>query len=85
MFEAFISITGFLLLVVGTVVALYWELRFMVAIYKFSLWWFFGCLFVPFLDWVFVLLHFRICRKQVGLSLLGLLLTALGCWMAKVD
>jgi len=74
-----------MLFVVGLVVALYWELRFMVVIYKFSLWWFLGCLFVPFADWAFVLLHFRICRKPVGLSLLGLLLTALGCWMGQVN
>jgi hypothetical protein len=83
MFDAIISIIGLMLLVVGIVVCFYWQVRFLVVAYNCSLWWFFGCLFVPFVDWAFVLLHFKICRKPFGLSLLGLLLAGLGCWMAK--
>ena len=85
MIDAIISIVGCMLLVVGVIFALYCELRFMVVVYKFSLWWFFGCLFLPFVDWAFALLHFKICRKPFCLSLVGWLLTVLGCWMAKVN
>jgi hypothetical protein len=85
MFDAIVSIIGLMLLVVGIPVCFYWQLRFLVVIYNYSRWWFFGCLFVPFVDCAFVLLHFKISRKPVGLSWLGLLLTGLGCWMAKVD
>jgi len=85
MFDAITSIIGFLLLVAGIPLCLYWQIRFLVVAYNYSRWWFFGCLFVPLVDWAFLLLHFKICRRPFGLSLLGLGLTVLGCWMAHVD
>jgi hypothetical protein len=80
MFDVIGSIIGFMLLVVGEVVGLYWQLRlrFLVVIFNFSRWWFLGCLFVPFADSAFLLLHFKISRKPVGLSWLGLLLNTFG-------
>jgi len=75
---------GYILLVLGFVVGLYWQVRFLVVTYNRSLWWFFGCLFVPFVDWIFLLLYFKDARKPFGLSLLGLIVAGLGGWMAGV-
>jgi len=73
---------GYTLLVLGIIFGLYWQIRFLVVAYSRSIWWFFGCLFVPFVDWVFLFLHFKVARKPFGLSLLGLIVAGLGGWMA---
>jgi hypothetical protein len=75
---------GYILLAFGLIVGLYGEVRFLVVAYNRNLWWFFGCLFVPLVSWVFLLLNFKATIKPFGLSLLGLLLAGLGCWMAGV-
>jgi hypothetical protein len=71
------------LLLVGVVVNLYGELRFLVVADNRNLWWFFGCLFVPFVSLFFVLLNLRLTLKPFALSCLGFLVTGLGCWLAR--
>ena len=75
---------GYMLLVFGVIVGIYGEVRFLVVAYNRSLWWFFGCLFVPFAVWVFLFLNFKATIKPFCLLLLGLLLAGLGCWMSDV-
>ena len=84
MFDIISSIIGFILLVAGVIFCVYWQVRFLVVAYKYNLWWFFGCLFVPFVDWAILILHFKIARKPFGLSLLSLIVAGLGGWMAGV-
>jgi hypothetical protein len=79
------AILGYMLLVLGLIACLYWQLRFLVVAYNRSLWWFFGCLFVPLVDWIFLCLNFKAAAKPFGLSMLGLLVAGLGGWMAGVD
>jgi hypothetical protein len=75
---------GYILLAVGFIGCLYWQVRFLVLTYNQSLWWFFGCLFVPFVDWFFLFLNFKVAVKPFGLSLLGLLVAGLGGYMAGI-
>jgi len=75
---------GYVLLVVGLIVSLYGEVRFLAVAYNRNLWWFFGCLFVPLVAWVFLLLNLKATIKPFGLSLLGLVVAGLGCWMSGV-
>ena len=75
---------GYALLGVGLIACLYWQVRFLVVAYNRSLWWFFGCLFVPFVDWIFFLLNIKATAKPFGLSLLGMLVACIGGWMAGV-
>jgi hypothetical protein len=77
-------VIGYILLTVGFIVCLYWQVRFLVLAYNQSLWWFFGCLFVPFVDWIFLFLNFQAAVKPFGLSLLGLLVAGLGGCMAGI-
>ncbi len=79
------SVIGCILLAVGLIGCVYWQVRFLVLAYNQSLWWFFGCLFVPFVDWVFLFLNFKTAAKPFGLSLLGLLVAGLGGYMAGID
>ena len=77
-------ILGYILLIVGFVGCLYWQVRFLVPAYRQSLWWFFGCLFVPFVDWLFLFLNFKAAIKPFGFSLLGLLVAGLGGYLAGI-
>ena len=70
-------VLGYILLAVGFMGCLYWQVRFLVLAYNQSLWWCFGCLFVPFVDWFFLFLNFKVAVKPFGLSLLGLLVAGL--------
>lgn len=76
---------GYILLTLGLIACLYWQVRFLVLAYNQSLWWFFGCLFVPFVDWLFLFLNFKTAVKPFGLSLLGLILAGFGGWAAGVE
>lgn len=75
---------GYILLVLGLAVGFYGNIRFLVVAWNRNLWWFFGCLFVPFVDCVFLLLNLRATIKPFALSLLGLIVAGLGSWMAGV-
>jgi len=75
---------GYILFAIGVIVAIYGEVRFLVVAYNRSLWWFFGCLFVPLVSWVFLFLNFKATIKPFCLLLLGLLVGGLGCWMSGV-
>jgi hypothetical protein len=75
---------GYILLGVGLLVGLYGEIRFLVVAYSRNLWWFFGCLFVPFVAWIFLFPNFKLTRKPFCVSLVGLLVAGLGCWMSGV-
>ncbi len=75
-------VIGYIVLGLGLLVGLYWQLRFLAVTYDRSVWWLLGCLFVPFVDFVFLWLNFKATRKAFGLSLLGLAVAAVGGWMA---
>jgi len=77
-------VIGYILLVLGCFAGLYWQLRFLAIAYRRSAWWLFGCLFLPFVDWIFLFLNFRATRKPFGLSLAGLIIAGLGAWMVGV-
>ncbi len=77
-------VLGYILLAVGLIVGLYGEVRFLVVAYNRDLWWFFGCVLVALVSWVFLFLNLKATIKPFGLSLLGFLLAGLGCWMAGV-
>jgi len=70
---------GYIILVLGLVLALYGEVRFLVVAYNRSLWWFFGCLFVPFVSWFFLFFNLKAAIRPFALSVAGLLAAGLGC------
>ncbi len=77
-------VIGYILLGLGFLIGLYWQLRFLAVAYDRSVWWLLGCLLVPFVDFVFLCLNFRAIRKPFGLSLLGFAVAGLGGWMVGV-
>lgn len=57
------------------------EVRLLALVYRRSFLWFFGCLFVPFVIWVFFLFNAKQAWKPVAMATVGFLLTGLGYWM----
>ena len=75
---------GYILLVIGVIAGIVGELMFLVVAYKRSLLWFFGCLFVPIVCWIFFFLNMKATIKPFTIQVLGLLLAGVGCYMAGV-
>lgn len=75
------TILGHILLAVGLLAALASEVRLLAAAFKCGLGWFFGCLFVPLADIVFLALNFRLTAKPFGIVLLGLVVAGLGDYL----
>jgi hypothetical protein len=75
---------GYALMFLGCSVCLYGQARILVVAYKRNLWWFFGCLFVPLVDWIFFFLNLKATLKPFILSLVGLILAGLGASIAGI-
>ena len=71
---------GAIIFGLGLVLWLVGELRLLVLAYRQGLVWFFGCLFVPFVSWIFFLLNVRQAWKPVLLATIGFIITGLGYW-----
>jgi len=75
---------GCILLAAGLITGLVGAVMFLTVAYRRSLWWFFGCLFIPIIWIIFFLMNVRATIKPACLSLLGFLLACCGSWMAGV-
>jgi len=77
-------VIGDILLALGLVLALMGYVKFLAVAFRRSLWWFFGCLFIPFVDIAFLLLNWKATAKPFGIGLLGLVIAGAGAGMAGV-
>ncbi len=75
------TVIGNILVVLGLTAALVGEAMFLAVAFKRGLGWFFGCLFVPLVDIVFLALNFRPTAKPFGIALLGLVVAGLGDYL----
>jgi hypothetical protein len=78
-------IAGYILAVVGCLVFLVGQVMLLKAAYKRGLGWFFGCLFCAPVWLVFLAFDFAAAVKPLGVAVAGLLLAALGGWMAGIE
>lgn len=62
---------GLLLWVVGGIIGLVGGIWFLVVAFKESIWWGLGCLFVPFVGLIFLILHWSEAGKPFLVSLGG--------------
>jgi FtsH-binding integral membrane protein len=77
-------IVGHILLAFGLVAGIVGDVMFLTVAYKRSLVWFFACLFVPIVCWLFFFLNMKATIKPFLLQVLGLLLAGVGCYMAGI-
>jgi hypothetical protein len=77
-------ILGWLLLLVGLAVGLYWRVRFLALAYRRSAWWLVVCLAVPAASWLFLFLNWK-TSIQPFVSCLGwLVLAGIGGVMVEI-
>lgn len=75
---------GLILFFAGLLAMIVGELMFLVLAYKRSLIWFFGCLFVPIVCWIFLFLNLKAAMKPFAIQVGGLLLLLLGGHFAGI-
>ena len=68
------EILGLTLSVIGAIVSLIGGIWFLVVAFRQSVWWGLGCLFIPFVSLVFLIMHWRDAAKPFFVSLLGTVL-----------
>jgi hypothetical protein len=79
------TILGCILLALGCLTSLIGEVMFLAVAYKRSLWWFFGCLFIPIVDLVFLFLNLKTTAKPFAIFTVGLLVAWGGTQMAGIE
>ena len=73
---------GMVLFVIGVIVSLIGGIWFLVVAFRASVWWGLGCLFIPFVWLVFLIMHWSDAAKPFFVSLLGAaLITAVAIMM----
>jgi hypothetical protein len=79
------TILGFILLSIGSLTSIIGEVMFLVVAYKRSLWWFFGCLFVPFVELLFFFLNLKATVKSFLIFVAGVVMIWFGSQLAGMD
>ncbi len=74
-------IIGGILFALGCLAGLAGDIRFLVVTYRHGLPWFFTCLFLPVVGWIFFLLHAKESWRPVALSLAGFVVAGIGYWI----
>ena len=71
---------GYTIFWLGMIVWLVGDLMFLAIVFRYSLVWFFGCLFVPFVDLIYFLLHPKQTWKPMLIATVGMLAAGFGYW-----
>jgi hypothetical protein len=79
------TILGCILLALGCLTSLIGEVMFLAVAYKRSLWWFFGCLFIPIVDLVFLFLNLKATAKPFTIFIVGILVAWGGAQLAGIE
>ncbi len=78
-------IAGYIFLVLGFVASIVGEVMFLTVAFKRSLWWFFGCLFIPLVCFVFFFLNVKTTIKPFAMAWLGAFVAFYGAYMARLS
>ena len=78
-------VLGCILFGLGCVVGLAGDIRFMVITYRRGLVWFFMCLFLPVIGWIFFLIYFKEAWRPVLLSVTGFVVAGIGYLLGGFD
>ncbi len=72
---------AYILFWLGMVVWLVGDLMFLAVVFRYSLVWFWGCLFIPLLDWIYFLFNMKRTWKPTLIATVGCLLAEGGYWL----
>ena len=73
-------IFGSIIFGLGMIVWFAGEVMLLTVAYRRSLVWFFGCLFIPFVSWIFLLLNAKQAWKPAVIATVGFIITGIGYW-----
>lgn len=62
---------GMIVLFIGAIVSLIGGIWFLVVAFRQTVWWGLGCIFIPFVSLVFLIMHWGDAAKPFFVSLLG--------------
>lgn len=79
------TLIGSILCVIGLVIWLAGEVRFLAIAYRRNLAWFLGCLFIPFVAWLFILLNLRQTWKPTATAIVGFVIAVTGYLMGGLQ
>lgn len=79
------TIFAYLLFWIGIVISFVGNLMFLAVVFRYSVAWFFGCLFVPLADWIYFAFNVKRTWKPVAISTVGFLLACFGCWLGSFN
>jgi len=77
-----LAIAGYVLTVIGALIALVGGIMLLVAAFRASIWWGLGSLFVPFVSLIFLITHWATARRPFLISLGGTVLMMIGVGLA---
>jgi hypothetical protein len=78
-------IFGSIIFGLGLIVWIAGEVMLLTVAYRRSLAWFFGCLFIPFVCWIFFLLNVKQAWKPVAIATVGFIVTEIGYWVGGLE
>ena len=73
------------LLLVGTLLLLVGAVGFLIASFRASIWWGLGCLFLPFVPLLFLIIHWRMAFKPFRLQVIGFLFCLIGSFLSPTQ
>ena len=79
------TVLAYIFFGLGCIVGLAGNVRFMVITYRHGLGWFFTCLFLPVVSWIFFLMYFKEAWRPVALSTGGMVLAFVGYSIGGFD
>jgi hypothetical protein len=73
---------GVLIIFLGIIIAAFGGLMFLVAAFRESIWWGLACLFLPFVSFFFLVVHWSVAKRPFFLQLFGLVVIIVGAFIS---
>ncbi len=73
---------GMVLMILGILIAIVGGIWFLVVAFQESILWGLGCIFVPFVSLVFLVMHWQVAKKPFLIQMLGTALMIVGIIMS---
>ena len=65
------EMVGMIIFIIGAIISVIGGIWFLVAAFRQTIWWGLGCIFIPFVWLIFLILHWGDAKKPFFVSLLG--------------
>lgn len=79
------TVVAYMLFILGLMVGLAGDIRFLVVAYRQGTGWFLACLLLPLAGWLFFLLYTKDTWRPVALSIAGFIIAGIGYMVGPVD